>query len=72
MTEQNGKPEFPVLIDSKAFALVLGVGERFVQHLVAERRIEIVKVGRYVRFDPDTVRKWIEEHKRPPREEPRR
>lgn len=72
MAEQSGQQPIPVLIDIKEFARQLGVGERFVRRVVAERNIEIVKVGRYVRFDREVVRRWIEARRRPSREEPRR
>ena len=36
---------------------------RFVRRLVAERRIEYVKVGRLVRFEPSVVDAYIERHR---------
>jgi excisionase family DNA binding protein len=36
---------------------------RFVRRLVAERRIEYVKVGRLVRFSPGAVAEYIERNK---------
>ena len=45
---------------------MLGVGERFVRRLVAEHRIEIIKVGRLFRFDPDVVTAWINDRRRRP------
>lgn len=36
---------------------------RFVRRLVAERRIEFVKVGRLVRFSPEAVAEYIERNK---------
>jgi excisionase family DNA binding protein len=41
-------------------ARLLGVEERFVRRLVAERRISYFKVGRYVRFDVAEVTAWLE------------
>lgn len=38
------------LIGLRESAAYLGVGERFMRHLVAERRIRHYKVGRYLRF----------------------
>ena len=38
----------------------LSVSPRFVRRLVAERRIPYLKVGAYVRFDPDDVRQWLD------------
>jgi excisionase family DNA binding protein len=36
---------------------------RFVRRLVAERRIEYVKVGRLVRFSPGAVAEYVERNK---------
>ena len=38
----------------------LNVSERFVRRLVAERRIEIQKVGRHIRFREDDVEAFLE------------
>jgi excisionase family DNA binding protein len=39
---------------------------RFVRRLVAERRIEFVKVGRAVRFTPEAVEVFLDSHRVPP------
>jgi excisionase family DNA binding protein len=49
----------PALLDSAGLAERLGVTERHVRRLVAERRIPFVKVGRFVRFDPTQVASWL-------------
>jgi excisionase family DNA binding protein len=38
-------------------AKLLGVGERYVRRMVAERRVPTVKIGHYVRFDLADIRK---------------
>ncbi len=48
-----------VLLDITQLAERLGVPERFVRRLVEERRIPFLKIGKYVRFDPDDVDRWI-------------
>lgn len=48
------------LIGVDVLALRLGVSERFVRRLVAERRIPFFEVGRFVRFDPAEIDGWIE------------
>ena len=48
-----------VLLDITQLAERLGVSERFVRRLVEERRIPFLKIGKYVRFDPDDVDRWI-------------
>jgi excisionase family DNA binding protein len=67
MTEGDrvGRFHIPELVDIATVATVLGVGERYVRRLVAERQIEIVKVGHYVRFDLKIVQKWVEDRRRP-------
>jgi excisionase family DNA binding protein len=57
---------FPELIDISTLAKLLGVGERYVRRMIAERRVPTVKVGRLVRFDLAEIRRWIEEQRRPP------
>jgi len=48
------------LLDTTAAAERLGVTERWVRRAVAERRLPFVKVGRYVRFRPDDLDRYIE------------
>ena len=63
-----GQLQFPELVDIETVAKLLGVGERYVRRMVAERRIEFVKIGHYVRFDLDVVREWVEDRRRRPGE----
>ncbi|MFN3217906.1 MAG: helix-turn-helix domain-containing protein [Acidimicrobiales bacterium] len=53
------------LIDIDGLAARLGVTERFVRRLVAERRIPFLKIGKFVRFDPDEIDRWVEERRVP-------
>jgi excisionase family DNA binding protein len=48
------------LLDVEGLARLLGVSVRFVRRLVEERRIPYVKIGRFVRFDPLAVERWID------------
>lgn len=48
------------LITSAELAQILRTTERFVRRLVAEHRIEYVKVGRCVRFTKASVSKYLE------------
>jgi excisionase family DNA binding protein len=57
--------QFPELIDIRTLARLLGVGERYVRRMVAERRVPTVKVGHYVRFDLADIRTWIDDQRRP-------
>ena len=45
--------------DVEALAEHLGVSARFVRRLVEERRVPYLKVGRFVRFDPIEVERWL-------------
>ena len=45
----------------------LGVNERHVRRLVAERRIPFVKWGHLLRFDPVELEAWIDASRRPSR-----
>ncbi len=56
---------FPELIDVHTLAELLGVGERYVRRMVAERRVPTVKLGRLVRFDLAEIRRWLDEQRRP-------
>ena len=53
------KQEALGLLDPVEFADRLGVSVRYVRRLVAERRIEYVKIGHLVRFEPSQVDAWI-------------
>lgn len=50
----------PQLLDLRQLADHLGVNERHVRRLVAERRIPFIKWGRLLRFDPDAIAAWID------------
>ncbi|MHB1988132.1 MAG: helix-turn-helix domain-containing protein [Acidimicrobiales bacterium] len=47
------------LLDQSELAELLNITERHVRRLVSERRIPYVKVGRFVRFEPEQVQRWI-------------
>jgi len=53
------------LLDIDGLAERLGVTDRFVRRLVAERRIPFLKIGKYVRFDPVEIDRWVEERRVP-------
>lgn len=48
------------LLDVTGLAERLGVSERFVRRLVAERRIPFLKLGKFVRFDPRAIESWLD------------
>lgn len=48
------------LLNVAEAAEFLGTSESFPRRLVAERRIEFVKVGRHVRFRRETLQAYVE------------
>ena len=50
----------PVLLDVEQVAIRLGTKPRFVRRLIAERRIEFDKVGRYVRISESALCDFID------------
>ena len=50
----------PPLLDIEELAQWLGVEQGFVRRLIAQRRIPFVKIGKFVRFDPDEISVWID------------
>ena len=55
------------LITPNELALQLGVGLPFIRKLAYTRALPVVKVGRYVRFNPADVAAWLEQNTRPAR-----
>lgn len=39
---------------------LLNVKERYIRHLVAQKRIPYVKIGRHLRFHPHAIREFVE------------
>lgn len=56
----NPKPSAP-LMDLPAVAERLGVNERHIRRLVAERRIPFIKWGHLLRFDPVDIDRWLDD-----------
>ena len=59
------------LLGIGAVAERLGVQNRHVRRLVAERRIPFIKWGHLLRFDPVELERWIDSARIPPQEESR-
>ena len=51
------------LLDVDGVAQALGVTNRHVRRLVAERRIPFFKVGKFVRFDPGELNVWLDQQR---------
>ena len=54
-----GRRDSVYLLDIPGLAEHLGVTERFVRRLVDERRIPFLKIGKFVRFNPDEIADWV-------------
>ncbi len=52
------------LLDLPAVADRLGVNQRHVRRLVAERRIPFLKWGHLLRFDPTELEAWLDRARR--------
>lgn len=53
----------PQLMTIDELAERLGSSVRHVRRLVAERRVPYLKVGWFVRFDPEEITAWLDEHR---------
>ena len=56
-----------LLLDIPALAVQLSVTERFVRRLVEERRVPFHKIGKFIRFHPADIDKWVNNQKVPQR-----
>lgn len=45
-------------------ARFLNTSPRFMRRLVQERRVPYLKVGRFIRFDPDEIDTWLDDCRR--------
>ncbi len=52
--------EHPPLMDLAGVARRLGVNQRHIRRLVAERRIPYLKWGHLLRFDPVEIEAWLD------------
>ena len=59
------RPDFygPRLINIAELAQQLATSQRHVRRLVEERRVPYLKIGHYVRFDPDDIDIWLDQHR---------
>lgn len=57
-------PQRLPLLDLPAVAERLGVNQRHVRRLVAERRIPYLKWGHLLRFDPVELEAWLDRARR--------
>src|SRR5271156_3907334 len=59
------RPEFygQRLIDITQLARLLATSQRHVRRLVEERRVPYLKIGHYVRFDPNDIQNWLDQQR---------
>jgi len=55
----------PQLITIDQLADRLGVTERYVRRLVAEKRVPYRKLGKLIRFAEHEIAEWLDETRRP-------
>lgn len=56
----------PTLLSVPELAAHLGVKERHVRRLLAERRVPFLKWGHHIRFDPDEIAVWLDQNRHGP------
>lgn len=54
----------PVLLDYQQLATWLNDSVRHLRRLVGEERIPYIKIGHYVRFDPEEIAEWLNANRR--------
>ena len=62
MPEQLALFDPDALLDKHQVAQRLNVGPRFVERLIAEKRIAYVKVGRHIRIKSSTLAQFVDSH----------
>lgn len=64
MATTSGRVEpLTPLVTIDHVAEVLGVEVRHVRRLVHERRIPFIKWGHLLRFDPEEIQRWVDQHR---------
>ena len=59
MSNTENVATWPKLMTCKQAGDYTNTSERMMRRLAAERRIEIIKVGRHVRIDRATLDQWL-------------
>jgi excisionase family DNA binding protein len=62
-TLSTGRAIEPKLLDVKSAAIYLGRTEQAVQHLIFQKELPVVRVGRRVHLDRRDLDAWIEKNK---------
>ena len=61
--KSNGTPAPQPLLDIDGAATYLNVGPRFIRRLIAQRRINYLKIGKFIRFDQTELDAWIQQQR---------
>ncbi len=61
----SGPVVVPKLLSIDELAERLGVTPRHVRRLVAERRVPLLRVGKFIRFDPAAIVEWLDAASQP-------
>lgn len=51
------------LLKPEEVATMLQLKRKTVVTMAREERLPCVRIGRFVRFDPDEIRRWINDHR---------
>ncbi|MGB7236969.1 MAG: helix-turn-helix domain-containing protein [Rhodococcus sp. (in: high G+C Gram-positive bacteria)] len=51
------------LLDIDDAADYLNVNPRFIRRLIAQRRVNYLKIGKFVRFDQDELDEWVQQRR---------
>ncbi len=54
---------YMTLLDIDGAADHLNVSPRFIRRLVAQRRVNYLKIGKFVRFDQDELDEWVQQQR---------
>ena len=60
-----GPAVLPQLLTMDQLAESLNVAHRHIRRLVAERRVPVLKVGRFIRFEPAEIALWLKSRRVP-------
>jgi excisionase family DNA binding protein len=56
----NQNPRLEPLLDVEQFAKILGLRRSFIYSGASSGKIPSVKIGKYLRFSPAQIKKWLE------------
>lgn len=63
--EANGKPTLESLLEAEEVANILGVDVGYVYSQARAKKIPSVKLGKYRKFSPSQLKKWLDRKNTP-------